>query len=145
MIPVTECAELMQRLETLRVSGDCTTLLLNPVGRITSSVMPAIVVFEVGPDIVIEYSQRGRSGYPVKRESSVVIELWVGGTDYATMSAALNALYNKLRLLFNTGKLIDVLIREERTLGPTDAGVETSLGFGVHYIVTYVDSGPSGG
>jgi len=129
--------ELEKRCKPLINSIPLKKVLRLPDRQIDSSDMPCILIME-GEDKINKRSSRGFLGYPLMRSLSVIVECWdhSSGNVENIKKEALEAIQ------FNSGVLIDqVLIREEKTIGPFNLGVPRILGIRIVFEMSYIDNG----
>jgi len=108
-----------------------------PTSAIDEKYLPCIFMIE-GMDEVTEINQRGRFGYPMRRQFEVVLEIVTEGT------FDVKKLYRDVRtvILAGTPTVADgTFIREIRTEGPTGYGLPNMLGMRLVLLMFYTDDG----
>lgn len=137
--------EIYERIKARRDVIGVKTFKRTPTSPIQDSDMPCIFMLEE-IDNVIKQSNRGNTGYPVRRVLEVVLELvTTKSTDiktmYRTMRKSVFSIIGSDPFIYNARIVDSVFIAENRTEGPIGYGLPDILAMRLVLDLVYTDDG----
>lgn len=132
-----QLVDIMKNLVPLKTNGTIVTLDRNPVGKIGTDDMDAVLLYE-GPDMITKNVSQDSLG-PQQRSLSLIFELWVYNSSGAVsgLNAQLRNLYNEVRnSVMRKRPLFEKNLTEVYT-----SSVPGVLGVGIIMELKYVNDG----